>query len=326
MFVTADGRERRRQHRECSGSEPLVILSTSARQPRQRTVARAARELIAEGRHHGTQLSHAFTPRSSQRDVARPRRQGKPGAEPPIDLDTMLDLTAAAEVDGIRFDGVDLFLFDPHVEHRRHRRRAEAPGRQDRRARTSSSARSSRPSGRRPAAARRWGATRTARSSSTQVRKACRIGREAARARRPASTASSASTRPSSPADWATDPEANTRRIAETFRAGLRHRRGATASGSPPRARSAGAACTAGGGWSSCWRWSTGPKTLGFQADMAHTLLYHAWATTRRRIASCRRTSTGTTATQLDAALSPADRRAAALDDRLPRRPERRAP
>ncbi len=38
-----------------------------------------------------------------------------PGAEPPIDLDTMLSLTAGAEVDGVRFDGVDLFLSDPHV-------------------------------------------------------------------------------------------------------------------------------------------------------------------------------------------------------------------
>src|SRR5258708_12701641 len=41
--------------------------------------------------------------------------KGSPGAEPCIDLDTMLDLTAAAEVDGVKFDGVDLFLFDPHV-------------------------------------------------------------------------------------------------------------------------------------------------------------------------------------------------------------------
>ena len=41
-----------------------------------------------------------------------------PDSEPPIDLDTMLRLTAAAEVDGARFDGVDLFLFDPHVSHR----------------------------------------------------------------------------------------------------------------------------------------------------------------------------------------------------------------
>src|SRR5690242_1613149 len=41
--------------------------------------------------------------------------KGSPGAEPSIDLDTMLDLTAGAEVDGIKFDGVDLFLFDPHT-------------------------------------------------------------------------------------------------------------------------------------------------------------------------------------------------------------------
>src|SRR6187397_2822104 len=41
--------------------------------------------------------------------------KGSPGAEPCIDLDTMLDLTAKAEVNGTRFDGVDLFLYDPHV-------------------------------------------------------------------------------------------------------------------------------------------------------------------------------------------------------------------
>ena len=37
------------------------------------------------------------------------------GGEPFIDLDTMLDLTAAASVNGVRFDGVDLFLSDPHI-------------------------------------------------------------------------------------------------------------------------------------------------------------------------------------------------------------------
>src|SRR6478752_1656755 len=41
--------------------------------------------------------------------------KGSPGAEPAIDLDTMLELTATASVDGVKFDGVDLFLFDPHV-------------------------------------------------------------------------------------------------------------------------------------------------------------------------------------------------------------------
>ena len=38
-----------------------------------------------------------------------------PDSEPPIDIDTMLNLTAAAEVNGTRFDGVDVFLFEPHV-------------------------------------------------------------------------------------------------------------------------------------------------------------------------------------------------------------------
>src|SRR5215213_10777210 len=42
--------------------------------------------------------------------------KGSPGAEPVIDLDTMLDLTANANVDGVKFDGVDLFLFAPHVD------------------------------------------------------------------------------------------------------------------------------------------------------------------------------------------------------------------
>src|ERR1700730_16546743 len=42
--------------------------------------------------------------------------KGSPGAEPVIDLDTMLDLTANANVNGVRFDGVDLFLFAPHVD------------------------------------------------------------------------------------------------------------------------------------------------------------------------------------------------------------------
>jgi sugar phosphate isomerase/epimerase len=50
-------------------------------------------------------------------NAAWPGVVGKePGTDnPPIDLDTMLDYTAAAEVNGQKFDGVDLFLFEPHV-------------------------------------------------------------------------------------------------------------------------------------------------------------------------------------------------------------------
>ncbi|HTF71927.1 MAG TPA: hypothetical protein VK638_55600, partial [Edaphobacter sp.] len=39
-----------------------------------------------------------------------------PDSEPPIDLETMLDLTASAEVDGVKFDGVDLFASLPHID------------------------------------------------------------------------------------------------------------------------------------------------------------------------------------------------------------------
>ena len=37
-------------------------------------------------------------------------------SEPPIDLDTMLNMTASADVDGVKFDGVDLFLSLPHTD------------------------------------------------------------------------------------------------------------------------------------------------------------------------------------------------------------------
>src|SRR3954470_14599842 len=38
-----------------------------------------------------------------------------PDQEPPISLEHMLDLTAAAEVNGQKFDGIDYFLFLPHT-------------------------------------------------------------------------------------------------------------------------------------------------------------------------------------------------------------------
>ena len=37
------------------------------------------------------------------------------GQEPPISLDRMLELTAAANVNGQKFDGIDYFLFLPHT-------------------------------------------------------------------------------------------------------------------------------------------------------------------------------------------------------------------
>lgn len=41
----------------------------------------------------------------------------EPGTDhPPISLDHMLELTAASTVNGRKFDGVDLFLFHPHID------------------------------------------------------------------------------------------------------------------------------------------------------------------------------------------------------------------
>ena len=39
-----------------------------------------------------------------------------PDSEPVISFDTMLEMTAAAEVDGVKFDGVDIGLLDPHID------------------------------------------------------------------------------------------------------------------------------------------------------------------------------------------------------------------
>src|SRR4028119_790066 len=49
-------------------------------------------------------------------NAAWPGLVGKgPDSEPAIDLDTMIRLTANASVGGVKFDGMDLFLFDPHI-------------------------------------------------------------------------------------------------------------------------------------------------------------------------------------------------------------------
>jgi sugar phosphate isomerase/epimerase len=38
------------------------------------------------------------------------------GSEPTISLDTLLELTAKAEVNGVKFDGIDIDLFDDHIK------------------------------------------------------------------------------------------------------------------------------------------------------------------------------------------------------------------
>jgi sugar phosphate isomerase/epimerase len=205
-------------------------------------------------------------------NAAWPGVVGKgPGSEPPIPLDTMLDLTAAAEVDGVKFDGVDVFLFEPHVN---------IDSGDDDLKRLADRVRARRlvvgsvvapvwpPTGGGSAA----GGPDDRKKFLGQVRKGCRIARKL----RDLGVRPHGIVRLDSavgPADWAKDPEGNTRRIAETFREAC-----TIAEEFGERLAAEGEIC-----WGGMHSWREmvkllelvgRPKTLGFQADMAHTMLY----------------------------------------------------
>jgi sugar phosphate isomerase/epimerase len=197
--------------------------------------------------------------------------KGGPDAEPPIALDTMLDLTAKAVVDGVKFDGVDLFLFDPHVS-------IDSTDDDLKRLRDKVAARGFvvgslvapvwPPTGGGSA----MGSDADRQNFLTQVRKACAIGRtlrDLGIRRYGIVRIDSAS----SPSEWSKDPEGNTRRIADTFRQACD-----IAEAHGERLAAEGEIC-----WGGMHSWKrmvqllelvSRPRTLGFQADMAHTLLY----------------------------------------------------
>lgn len=194
--------------------------------------------------------------------------KGSPGAEPFIELDTMLDLTAKAEVNGVKFDGVDLFLYNPHVDidisddgikqlAAKIRGKGFVVG---------------------SVVAPVWfdGSAMGDETKRTNwlasVRKACRIAKQLrALGVRPhgiirVDTAASV-------VDWDKDPKGNTKLIAQTFREG-----GKIARDHGERLAAEGEIC-----WGGMHSWKymlqtleeTGmPEVVGFQADMAHTLLY----------------------------------------------------
>ena len=194
--------------------------------------------------------------------------KGSPGAEPTIDLDTMLNLTAAAEVDGTRFDGVDLFLYDPHINIDISDDGLKALA--DKVAKKGFVIGS--------VTAPIWfdgsamGDDRQRANYLTAVRKACRIARKLRELGiRPYGIVRIDSA--CSVADWSKDPEANQTKIAETFKQAA-----AIARDHGERLAAEGEIC-----WGGMHSWRTmvdllervgEPETLGFQADMAHTLLY----------------------------------------------------
>ncbi len=194
-----------------------------------------------------------------------------PGAEPPIDLDSMLDLTAAAEVDGVHFDGVDLFLSAPHtgIDSSPDDLKRLAGGLETRGLVAGS------------VVAPVWAPTGGGSAMGgdpereqflTQVRKACAIAQKlrGLGIRRYGIVRIDSA---ASPAEWAKSPLENTKRIAETFRQACD-----IADDYGERLAAEGEIC-----WGGMHSWKrmaellemvNRPKTLGFQADMAHTLLF----------------------------------------------------
>ena len=194
-----------------------------------------------------------------------------PDSEPSIDLDTMLNLTAAADVDGVTFDGVDLFLFDPHVD---------IDSTDDDLKRLADKIRAKHlvvgsvvapvwgPTGGGSA----MGDEEERKRFLTQVQKGCRIARQLREIGiRPYGVVRIDSA--ASPSEWLKDPDTNTRRIAQTFREACD-----IAADYDERLAAEGEIC-----WAAMHSWremvkllelTDRPMTLGFQADMAHTLLY----------------------------------------------------
>jgi hypothetical protein len=194
-----------------------------------------------------------------------------PDSEPPIDLDTMLALTAAAEVDGERFAGVDLFLSLPHTS---------IDSTDDELAQLAEKL-SSKSLLAGSLVAPIWPPTGGGSAMGnqeergrfiTQVKKACAIGQKlndlGIRKYGVIRIDSAAG-----PADWAADSDNATRRIAQTFREA-----GEIAKGYGERLAAEGEICWAG---MHSWRRNVEllemvgmPETVGFQADMAHTMLF----------------------------------------------------
>lgn len=196
----------------------------------------------------------------------------EPGTDnPPISLDRMLELTAGAEVDGIKFDGIDYFLFHPHTD-------PDASD-DDIKAIADKVAGYGFKIG--SLVAPIWpgtvgdsamGDAAARKKFVLAVEKACRIARifNAHGVREYGVIRIDSAT---GPVGWYDDPRGNTARIAETFREAAQ-----VAADHGERLAAEGEIC-----WAGMHSWkdmvdlleAVGmPETVGFQADLAHTYLY----------------------------------------------------
>ncbi len=194
------------------------------------------------------------------------------GQEPPIGLERMLELTAAAEVDGQKFEGIDYFLFLPHTD----------PDASDDELKGIADLVAGKGLKIGSLVAPVWPGTvgDSAMGSDDQqakfldaVRKACRIAKlfnEHGVRQYGVIRIDSAEF---GLEKWRENPQANTKRIADTFRKAAQ-----IAADHGERLAAEGEIC-----WAGMHSWQDMldlleevgmPDTLGFQADLAHTYLF----------------------------------------------------
>lgn len=197
--------------------------------------------------------------------------KGPEAEEPFIDLDTMLDMTAAAKADGAKFDGVDLFLSLPHVDI--DSSEDDVNELADKlQARNLVAGTVVAPVWPPTGGGSAMGSADDRKKFVEMVRKACAIAEQLRNlGARPHGAVRIDSA--VDPGSWAKDPKGNTKRIAETFREACD-----VAEDYGEVLAAEGEIC-----WGGMHSWKRmvellelvdRPDTLGFQADLAHTLLY----------------------------------------------------
>ncbi|WP_018623145.1 sugar phosphate isomerase/epimerase family protein [Spirosoma luteum] len=188
-----------------------------------------------------------------------------PDSEPVVGFDKMLEMTAAAEVDGVKFDGVDLALFehiDVNLSDDDIKKLADKVGGHGLKIGS--------------LVAPIWGGPVLGSDDDRKtfidmVRKSCHIGQKLTEfGIRPSGVVRIDSA--SSPHQWDADPAGSTKLIAQTFREACD-----VAAEYGEKLAAEGEIC-----WGGMHSWKTMLETMeavdrpnmGFQADMAHTLLY----------------------------------------------------
>ncbi len=191
-------------------------------------------------------------------------------SEPVIDLETMVNLTAAAEVDGQKFDGIDVFLSLPHIDidSSDDELKKIADLMKSKNLAVGSMVAPIWP----PSGGPAFGSETERKQFLDMVKKSCIIGKKfndlGVRSYGIIRIDTAGGT-----ADWSKDPVGNQKKSAATFTEACD-----IAESYGERLAAEGEICWGGiHGWKpmiELFEMVGRPKTLGFQADMAHTLLY----------------------------------------------------